>query len=276
MRFWHYSCLLLALAVLVLTSTDSYGQYGRRNIPGRTRAPVNGVVPPLPSAEFHWVRLIYGGFGRGEKFANPGTSWTIDWPEAEHFFMQGVQRLTTVDAAQVSLAGDGAERIKLTEDNVYDFPFLYAVEVGHWVLTDQEAAVLRDYLLRGGFFFCDDFHGTQEWEVFMESMRKVFPDRPIVEIPESNELFHTVFELDKSIQIPGLAALYNGVTYEKDGYKPDWRGVFDDKGRLMVVLNHNMDMGDAWENADFPEYPEAMTARAYRFAVNYTVYAMTH
>ena len=272
--------VLVLLLMVLLVPDAALAQRSRFGfVPNRSKTdPIDTNLPVDPDgSEFHFVRLIYGGGGGSDKFYGRGLSWTTDWPEAEHFFIQGVKRLTNVDVTSVSLPnGQGGERIKLGVDNVYDYPFLYAVEVGHWNLTDDEAAILRDYLLRGGFFIVDDFHGTREWEVFMASMRKVFPDRPVVELDESNEIMHTVYDLDKKIQIPGLAALYNGVTYEYDGYKPDWRCIYDDHGRLMVVINHNMDMGDAWENADLPEYPEKMTALAYRFAVNYVVYSMTH
>jgi hypothetical protein len=239
-------------------------------------SPTNGASD-VDGAEFHFARLIYDdrGFGGGG-FRGRG-SWTTDWPEAEHFFMQGLTRLTLVDGAAVSVYnGEGAERVNLDDDSVYDYPFLYAVEVGHWALSPSHIAKLRDYLLRGGFLIVDDFHGTEEWGVFIGVMQKVFPDRPIVEIPDDSEVLHVVYDLDKKVQIPGLAALYAGVTYERDGYNPEWRGIYDDQGRLLVAINHNMDMGDAWENADLPEYPEHMTALAYRFAVNYAIYAMTH
>jgi hypothetical protein len=80
----------------------------------------------------------------------------------------------------------------------------------------------------------------------------------------------------RKIQIPGVWAVMNGVTYEQDGTTPHWRGIFDDDGRLMVAINFNMDMGDAWEHADTPQYPQMLTALAYRFGVNYVLYAMTH
>jgi hypothetical protein len=198
-------------------------------------------------------------------------------PEAEHFFMEGLRRLTLVDGMPVSLySGSGGERLSLTEDNVFDYPFMYAVEVGYWQLSDEEAGILRDYLLRGGFLMVDDFHGSQQWAGFIASMQKVFPDRPVVDIKDDNEVLHVLYDLDERIQIPGLAALYNGVTYEGDGVDPTWRGVYDDDGRLIVAINHNMDLGDALEHADTPDYPENMTAMAYRFAVNYVIYAMTH
>jgi hypothetical protein len=110
----------------------------------------------------------------------------------------------------------------------------------------------------------------------MESMEKVFPDRPVVEISESDEAFHVIYDLDKRIQIPSRMFIYSGVTWEKGGITPHWRGIYDDDGRLMVAINFNMDIGDAWEHADWPDYPENMTALAYRFGINYLVYAMTH
>lgn len=229
---------------------------------------LNGA-PSWPTNEFHFTRMYYssGGYGYGRR---GGGSWTTDYPEAEYHFTMGVGRLTRVDI------GDEARMLQVTDDAIFDYPWLYAVEVGHWYLDDTEAARLREYLLRGGFLMTDDFHGTQEWAYFVESMQRVFPDRPIVEIEESNEVLHVLYDLNERIQIPGIAALRYGVTYERDGVQPHWRGIYDDSGRLMVAINFNMDLGDAWEHADDAFYPETMTTLAYRFAVNYVIYAMTH
>jgi hypothetical protein len=150
------------------------------------------------------------------------------------------------------------------------------VEVGGWYLDEQEAERLREYLLRGGFLMVDDFHGTYEWAGFLESMKRVFPDRPIVELQTEDELLHVLYDLDQRIQVPGIQFLRSGRTYERDGYTPHWRAILDDDGRVMVAINFNMDLGDAWEHADTPEYPEKMTALAYRFGINYIIYAMTH
>ena len=97
-----------------------------------------------------------------------------------------------------------------------------------------------------------------------------------IEIPDEDEVKHVLYDLQDHIQIPGIAALRYGRTYEQDGVEPHWRGIYDDKGRLMVAINFNMDLGDAWELANEPYYPEPMTALATRFAVNYVIYAMTH
>jgi hypothetical protein len=220
-----------------------------------------------PTAEMHFSRMYYRDAGYGRGFGRG--AWTTDYPEAEEHFTMGVRRLTRVDI------GD-ARMLRLTDDSIFNYPWLYAVEVGRWYLDETDASRLREYLLRGGFMMVDDFHGEQQWEVFIESMQRVFPDRPIVELDESDEVMHVLYDLNKKIQIPGIAALRYGVTYEYGGKTPHWRGIYDDDGRLMVAIDFNMDLGDAWELADEPYYPEPMTALAYRFAVNYVVYAMTH
>jgi len=147
---------------------------------------------------------------------------------------------------------------------------------GHWEMTAQQIAKFREFLLRGGFFMCDDFWGENEWEIFLESMKRVFPDRPIVEIENTDQIFHTLFDLDERYQVPGARFLYTGRTYEQDGYDPHWRGIYDDKGRLMAAMCFNMDLGDSWEWADEPRYPEKFSALGIRIGVNYVIYAMTH
>lgn len=233
---------------------------------GETESPP--VVREAPG-EFQFVRLAYTAnrYGQGNLRRQ---IWQTDWPDAEHHFLKGIRRLTRVAAAEQGRI------LTPLDQNIYDFPWIYAVEVGYWHLNAQEAARLRDYLLRGGFLMVDDFHGTFEWASFVESMERVFPDRPIVEISEEDEAFHVIYDLDKRVQIPSRMYTYTGRTWEKDGFTPHWRGIYDDKGRLMVAINFNMDIGDSWEHADWPDYPENMTALGYRFGINYLVYAMTH
>lgn len=258
---------LSAVAVLLCGAralAQADGQGGQET-PPRVEAP----------AEFQFARLAYNanpygqnsgyGYGRGRR-----QMWQTDWPDAEHHFSRGVARLTSIDAA-----GQG-QILTALDDDIFDYPWIYAVEVGHWVLNDREASNLRDYLLRGGFLMVDDFHGPFEWAGFVASMEKVFPDRSIVDIESGNSAFHVVYDLDQRIQIPSRMFIYSGTTWEKGGVTPHWRGIFDDEGRMMVAINHNMDIGDAWEHADWPDYPENMTALAYRFGINYLVYAMTH
>jgi hypothetical protein len=223
----------------------------------------------LDDGEFYFARLMYSdaNTGRG-RYRDAAFT---DWPDAETHLLQGLSRLT-----RLATGAEGVT-IGLADDELMTFPWLYAVEVGRWYLSDEDAARLREYLLRGGFLMVDDFWGTYQWAVFVESIQRVFPDRPIVELGDDHELLHVLYDLDQRIQIPGRGYFRTGVTWQgEDSKVPYWRGIFDDDGRLMVAINFNMDMGDAWEHADDPYYPEPMTALAYRFAVNYVVYAMTH
>ncbi len=235
-------------------------------------------LPPdwQEKTEWAFARLMFppgwndGYRGRFDGDWRLGLSlWTQDYPRADRHFSQAVRRLTRIHVRSVE------PPISLEDgDDVFNWPWLYAVQVGEWGLTPEQAKVLREYLLRGGFFVADDFHGTVEWEVFEKSMKLVFPDRPIVEIETSDPIFHTVYDLNDRYQVPGAEHLRLG--YKNDGRVPHWRGIFDDKGRIMVAISFNSDIGDAWEWADEPEYPARFSDLAIRLGVNYVVYAMTH
>ena len=222
------------------------------------------------AAEFHYARLAFGAYGSSYGTGR-GEPWLRDWPEADYHFMEGVHRLTRIDAAP------GSRQVGLEDEALFDYPVLYAVKVGFMRLDEAEAAKLREYLLRGGFLIVDDFHGPTEWQEFAASMARVFPDRALVDVPLGDEIFHVLYDLDQKVQIPGRQAVARGVTWEHpQGVPGRWRGIYDDTGRLMVAVNFNMDLGDAWEHADDPFYPEPLTTLAYRFGVNYLIYAMTH
>ena len=221
-------------------------------------------------AEFHFARLAFGAYGRAFG-ASRGEPWLRDWPDADVHFMRGVRRLTSIDTTTDS------HQVRIEDDKLFDYPLVYAVKVGFMRLSDTEALRIREYLLRGGFLIVDDFHGPDEWDEFEASMRRVFPERPIVDLATSEEVFHVVYDLDQRTQIPGIQAVTRGVTWEHpQGVPALWRGIYDEKGRLMVAINFNMDLGDAWEHADDAVYPEPLTALAYRFGVNYLIYTMTH
>jgi len=247
-------------------------------------------VPPDYQEKTEWAfaRLMYpnaafarggrGGRGFGRFGFNVdwtqggrGVFWTMDYPRSDRHFSLATRRLTRLHVRSVE------EPVNLDDGFQYNWPFLYGVEVGHWDLTDNQVKLLREFLLRGGFFMCDDFHGSFEWEIFTRSMKRVFPDREIVDLPDDEMIFHAIYDLDQQIQVPGASPWFGrGVTYEQDGYKPTWRGIFDDRHRLMVAICHNMDLGDSWEHADNPEYPEKFSALGIRIGVNYVIYSMTH
>ncbi len=240
-------------------------------------------VPPDWQEKTEWVfaRLMYpqhpnARFGRWRwnvmlDWREGGTSWTQDYPRADRHFAAALRRLTRLHVRSVE------QPVNLDDgDDVFNWPWLCAGEMGDWKLTMAQAEKLRDYLLRGGFLMLDDFWGTSEWDRFYESMKLVFPDRPIVEIEDSDPIFHTVYDLDDRYQVPGQWALRRGTTYRNDGAVPHWRGIYDDKGRLMVAICFNSDIGDSWEWADDPYYPEKYSALGIRIGVNYVIYALTH
>ena len=226
-------------------------------------------TPDPPDAaektEYAFARLRY----RGEGGRRRG-GWGTDSNKAEKQFVQGVLRLTRVHARSAE------QVIDADSDDMYNWPWLYAVEVGSWYLNDSQAKRLRAYLDRGGFLMVDDFHGTYEWAAFMESLQRVFPDRPVVDLEDKDPIFHVLYNLDERVQVPGMQFLRSRRTYEQDGVEPRWRAVFDDKGRIQVAICHNMDLGDAWEYADYPQFPEKYASMAYRIGINYLVYSMTH
>ena len=243
-------------------------EYGIGEIPLPADARVN--------SEWTFARLMFpGGENDGYRGRFDGdwregyTLWTQDFPRADRHFALAVRRLTRINSRSVE------QCVNLDAgDDIYNWPWLYAVQVGEWGITDAQAAKLRDYLLRGGFFVADDLHGTVEWHVFQESMQRVFPDRPIIDIPNSDAIFHTAYDLDERYKVVGHEHLREG--HKADGYVDHWRGIYDDKGRIMVAISFNSDLGDSWEWADDPSYPEKFSALGVRVGINYILYAMTH
>jgi hypothetical protein len=272
----------LAAGIVVLTLSSALAlQMPWREYPGQNNAP----IPPDYQEKTEWVfaRLMYPPFpgfvhGRGQRgfrgfgsWKDGRSSWTTDYSAADRHVSTAMRRLTRVHVRSVEQPVDLDDG-----DDVFNYPWLYAVEVGHWQLTDSQVKKMREFLDRGGFFMCDDFHGTEEWAVFTATMQRVFPDRPIEDIPDSDSIFHVISDLNNRYQVPGAQYIRSGRTWEYDGYQPHWRGIYDQKGRLMVAICHDMDLGDAWEWADSPQYDEKFSSLAFRIVTNYVVYSMTH
>ena len=267
-------CVVLALAAAGLAQ-----RFGGR-VPEREEEVAR---IPLREAEYHFIRLEYTdlpqyhrGFGFASRMGQGSGWWIVDWPAADTLFTKGVQRLTRIDT------GD-PRHFRLTDDRLFDYPWIYATQTDRWDLSDQEVARLREYLLRGGFLMTDDFWGPLGWELFSRTMNRVLPGHPITDIDASDPVMHVLYDIeakDRTI-IPGSRHLRRGydgtitVQYPA-GAVPAWRAMYDDRGRMVVSANFNTDIGDAWEFADVPYYPEAMTALAYRYGINYIVYSMTH
>jgi len=222
-------------------------------------------------------RLMYPGRGRGffgSDWRYGGTSWTDDYPRGDRTLVQMLRRFTSINVRAVE------QPVNLEDDDdVYHWPFMIVGLASPWQLTDEHAAKLREYLLRGGFLFCDSFFGTRDWFVYEESLRRIFPGRPVIDVPDDHPVFHTVYDLPQmtTVQIPNWNSLRaGGPGYIGDGAITHWRGVADDDGRLMVLIAHNNDVADGWQWADDPYYPPEEANLSLRIGVNIIVYALTH
>lgn len=221
--------------------------------------------------EFNFTRSIFSDdFGIDQL----GGSWSIDYPEADKHFSFLLSRLSSVDSSPDENA------VQLTDPELFDLPLIYALEVGAMQLDDAEAESLRDYLLAGGLLLIDDSWGSWAWGNLVDQMQLVFPDRAIREVSSSHPIFNLVFDIEEIKQVPnyrnGIEYERTGITFEEDGRQARVRGIFDDADRLMVLINWNTDLGDAWEWADHPDYPLQFTNYAAKLGVNIVVYAMTH
>jgi len=228
-------------------------------------------VGAQPEAEFQIARVIYRTNRRAGSRGYLQPMWAVDYPLADAHFFRTLERYTNVQVSVDSRA------LELTDNRLYDYPYLWLQQpaAGGWNPTREESARLREYLQRGGFLMVDDFHGEYEWDYFESVMKRVFPEKEFVDVPQSDPLMHIFFDVDQHTQIPGDRHLgYDGVPRMQG--PPHWRALYDDEGRLIVIANHNMDIGDAWEHADDPNYPLPFTKAAYELGVNYVVWSMTH
>ena len=245
--------------------------------PAGPGAPTSDVTTPSPPQiltegiprEFYFSRVAYRGYGG---YYGRGRSWATDYPKADQIFLSFIDRLLpNLDAYENPFV------VQLHEPDLRRYPFLYALEVGAMSLSPEEIEGLRSYLLAGGFLVIDDFWGTYEWQNFEYEIRQVLPEYDIVDLSIDHPIFTTFYEIEEIIQVPNVGNGIGGYqTHERDGYIPVVRGIHDDKGRLMVIINWNTDLGDAWEWADNPRYPLKYSTYAYEMGVNFIVYAMSH
>lgn len=223
--------------------------------------------------EYYFTRVMYAGFGRGfGRRRGGGGGWATDYPKADQIFLSFIDRLLpNLDAYEWE------HPMRLDDPAIRHFPFLYLLEVGGMALREPEIEGLRDYLLAGGFLVVDDFWGTRQWANWEYEIQQVLPGYEIVDLSLDHEIFSVFYDIDEILQVPNISnGIRGGPTYQSDGYIPWVKGIYDENGRLMVVINWNTDLGDAWEWADDPDYPFRYSMYAYEMGVNMIVYAMTH
>jgi hypothetical protein len=280
MRRWAIGLLLVAACAASFTALYAQrGRYGRGALPERGNltgydrrgVPDWDLDANFKEDTFRFVRIKYDSY-RG------WSRWQTDYPDADLNFSFRLQQLTSLKVDPQPIV------LELTDPELFKQPFIYIIEPGDLTFHDVEIKNLRRYLLNGGFLMIDDFWGYDELENLLSEMKRVFPDREPLELPLEHPVFHCVYDLKERPQIPAIGAAqagqYNGRTWEggPDTREVHYRGIFDDKGRMMVIICHNTDLGDGWEQeGEDPWYfKEFSEKKAYPLGINIVFYAMTH
>ena len=252
-------------------------QRGRQQAPVMDRSMFDDTRGPyLPPEElratagrfpFYWTRAAYSD-GGGGRFRGGYGSWAVDYPKSDQQFLIVIKRLMRLNAY------DWENPVALSDPQLRKFPLIYMLEVGRMYMTEAEVEGLRGYMDAGGFVIVDDFWGPRAWDNFVWNMRRVFPDRTIVDIGLDHPVYSAYYNIEEVKQVPAFG---NTVQLtECRGCYPQVRGMYDNDGRLMMMINFNTDLGDAWEWAEQPSYPLEYSTYAYQMGANMITYAMTH
>jgi len=230
--------------------------------------PVDDPPDAGRKGEFRIGRLRYRSPLDGRRFGGYAR-WGIDANKGDRLFISILKRLTRIDVEPIETI------IDVDSDEIFNTPFLLAISVGDWQLSRPQAERIGEYLRRGGFLLVDDFHNDREWANFMEGIGQMGLSGEVEELPDNAPAFHMLFDLKERVRVSG-ANVVHGSGIERGGTVPHWRGIMDSHGRMMVAISFNQDMGDGWEFADIPDYPERQSSEAIRLGTNYVVYSMTH
>src|SRR5688572_2688679 len=263
--------MLLAALLVPSVAQRPLDQFGNNF---RNRRPPSSSAPEGASfGEFTFVRTIYQspfrGYGRR---SYGGGTWTTDYPEADNNFIVGLREWA---GTNLKIA-PRPEALEILDDRIFDYPILYIVEPGFMDLSTEQAARLREYIMRGGFIFLDDFWGEYEWQNVQEQFHKIVPEFPIKELSLSHPIFHAYLDVEEIVQVPNVYNAQRGITSEKGGVTPYYMGIENKNGRLVAFMARNSDLGDAWEWINEPSYPVKYGLPAYKVGINVVIYAMSH
>jgi len=270
---------LFTVSTLSVTLAQRYRYSRQRWMPqDRNGVPTWQFDERFPLDSFTFVRVQYDSMrGRG----GGGGCWT-DYPDSDLNFSLRLQQLTSLKVNPEPIV------LRLTDDRLCDYPFLYMIEPGGLVFRKEEVEALRKYCLRGGFLMVDDFWGDRQYENLRRELQRVFPDRKPIELPLSHEIFHCVYDLSEKPQVPAISSArrMSGdrvLTWEwasdgSDTTTPHYRAILDDQDRIMVLICHNTDLGDGWEREGENQwyFEEFSVKKAYPMGINIVTYAMTH
>ena len=262
-----------AMVAAGLLATDAEAQFGR----GNSRFGARVATAEDYDGAFHFCRGWFRSSINGD-----GGNWSVDYPQADVNLSIRLAELTRTPVSHDATSQPNHLIVRLTDEALFQCPFIMMTEVGSAAFSDEEAARLRTYLLKGGFLWVDDFWGSYAWNIWQTQIRKVFPpaDFPIVDIPLDHPLYQSQFVVPKTPQIPNIGHwLDTGTTSERGADSADvhTRGILDRDGRIMVLMTHNTDLGDSWEReAEDPTYFYQFSVKGYAFGINVLLYALTH
>ena len=237
-----------------------------RQYDARRGVPNWKINKEFPDDVFTFVRIEYDSQGYGYP-------WDTDYPDAD---LNLSFRLSQLTSLQVDPQG---KIMRLTNPELFHYPFIYIIEPGNMTLREPEVVALRKYLNKGGFLMVDDFWGEYEWRNFAMQMKRVFPEKEIKDVPLDHEIFNIVYPIDKKPMIPSVHSFMRGRVSERpDATEAHYRALFDDDGRIMAFICHNTDLGDGWERegVDHGYFKAYSEPYAYPIGINVITYAMTH
>lgn len=263
------------LVALGAAGTVLAQRWGR--IPEGYGVPIQRMPANFSDGQFVVCKLMY----RSVRSEWLGMGWATDYPYAGMNLMTRVSELTKTP---VSLDASGEPHhwvVSPTDPTLFRCPYLMAADVGTLHFSDTEAERMRAYLLKGGFLWVDDFWGTAAWQQWTREIKHVLPEYNIIDIPVEHPIRHTLYDLQ---QIPQVTAIQNwrgsgGDTRERGDDSPhaDFRGIVDEKGRVLVLMTHNTDIADSWEReGEDHEYFLQFAPQGYAVGVNVVLYALTH
>ena len=258
----------------------AYGQIWTGMWDGWRGEPPRYATRAIRDGRFHFCRLMYPSVRREAG----GSGWRTDYPGADINFSIRFAELTK---SAVGTDGEGDPEYFVVrssgDENLFRCPFVHIEDAGTAEFSVADVEVLRTYLLKGGFMWSDDFWGSRAWYHWENEIGRILPPGrfPIVDIPVTHQMFQTVFSVKRILQVPAISQWrrMGGETSERglDSAIVNTRGIFDAKGRLLVLMTHNTDISDTWEReGEDVEYFYRFSPEGYAIAINVMLYVMTH
>jgi hypothetical protein len=274
MRVRRRFAVIGAILVLCLAGT-TFAQ--RRRLPEGRGVPIKRMPDGFSDGQFSVCKLMY----RSVRTEWLGMGWATDYPYAGINLMTRVSELTKTPISRNTRGDPNYWVVSATDDALFRCPYLMAADVGTLKFTEAEVMRMREYLLKGGFLWVDDFWGTAAWQYWSQEIRRVLPEYPIVDIPPDHPIRHTLYNLDVIPQVTAIQA-WRGSGFStsergEDSRTVNFRGIADERGRILVLMTHNTDIADSWEReGEDREYFLQFSPKGYAVGINVVLYSLTH